>query len=944
VLKEISHIILFVVIFCKTATAQLEADNWVIGGESYLTFNGGSTPSQILFPSQFGIGGSTAISPSDKNGNLLFFTNGEYLYNKNTTLFPSMGNINSGFTPLKSTNSNAEVSQPTLCIPYPGHDSLYIIFHIYHSFNNDLESPLFYSIVNTKLDNGLGDLVPGQRDIPLLNGDNVQFKLTAALHCNKKDIWVLGHLLNSDKYFSILVTENGVSTTPTFFMGNFIPNPYINSLHKNNMGCIKVSALGNRMAANMQGMEFTELWDFNNSTGIGTNMKMITSAPPAGETVYYALYDHFVGPFGIEFSPSGNIMYISTSYSYYTFVNVEGNLTNAVSYLEQYNVNLPTQAQIQATQLLVKKIQGAYSGAIQVANNGKMYLTTGSALSEVPNPENYGSCGFNPYVFTFGFSGRSIPIFLQSYFRYPVIAVGNCNFTTMSFNIQNPIGVSSIAWDFGDPASGINNTSTLPNPTHIFSAQGSYTIKAVLQNSNGCGADTIRKVVYAGEYKVFLGNDTSFCKNDTLTLRMKIPNAQNEWSNGSRDTLLKVTQPGKYWVTVRLGECVAADTINITEDALPQFTLGNDQLICSNISTTLAPSPTYTNATYTWSNAATTPTTTITTAGDYWLLLKDAKGCTWRDTVKVNYKQLPNYTLGADKAICEKDTLTLDATVVGATSYTWKNGATTPAIKAYTTGTYWCDVNKDGCIYRDSIDILVKPLPIAALGKDTTICEDNTHTLNATNTNSTYKWQDGATTPTYTVSLAGQYYVTVTKQGCISKDTINISYQLKPRFSLGADQLICPNFTITLQPKFIITDTLPLQYQWYDGSSNPTYTATQQGLYFVDISNYCGDTRDQIMISKGLCKIYVPTIFTPNNDGKNDLFKIEGGEEVKDFELTIYNRWGTKILQTKNIQQGWDGTINGKAQPAGAYIYLIQYKDALTNKTEVIKGTVMLMR
>ncbi len=120
--------------------------------------------------------------------------------------------------------------------------------------------------------------------------------------------------------------------------------------------------------------------------------------------------------------------------------------------------------------------------------------------------------------------------------------------------------------------------------------------------------------------------------------------------------------------------------------------------------------------------------------------------------------------------------------------------------------------------------------------------------------------------------------------------------------------------------------------------------ATQQGVYFVDISNYCGDTRDQIIISKGLCKIYVPTLFTPNNDNKNDVFKIEGGEEVKDFQLTIYNRWGTKIFETKNITQGWNGTINNKPQPAGAYIFFIQFKDALTNQSEMIKGTVMLVR
>jgi gliding motility-associated-like protein len=683
-----------------------------------------------------------------------------------------------------------------------------------------------------------------------------------------------------------------------------------------------------------------EISAFNNVTGSINPICKLTTKPYSNSNAVTNI------GYGVEFSPNSKLLYTTTL--------AIGDSTSVA----QFNLTSMVPSQIQSSLVFLYKEYSNTSlfdfWGLQLSIDKKIYVASINSkyLSCITNPNKVGlGCDFvinyislDPLNTGNHTSSAGLCNAVQSYFFDPTIAYGNCQFSNISFDLNDPNDIDSVKWDFGDVLSGSNNFSQLTNPTHIFSSSGQYQVKTILYFKPNCGVDTFYKTVYAGPFQVFLGNDTSFCKGDTIKLKMNIPNTSNVWSDGTTDSVLVVTKPGTYSVRVTLGECTAIDNITITEDALPQFTLGNDQLICSNISTTLAPSPTYTNATYTWSNNATTPSTTVTTAGDYWLLLKDAKGCTWRDTVKVNYKQLPNYTLGADKAICKKDTLTLDATVAGATSYTWKNGATTPSIKAYTTGTYWCDVNKDGCIYRDSIDILVKPLPQVALGKDTTICEDNTHTLNATNTNSTYKWQDGSTTPTYTVSQAGQYHVTVTKQGCISKDTINISYQLKPQFSLGADQLICPNFTITLQPKFIITDTLPLQYQWQDGSSNPTYTATQQGLYFVDISNYCGDTRDQIMISKGLCKIYVPTIFTPNNDGKNDLFKIQGGEEVKDFQLTIYSRWGTKILQTKNIQQGWDGTINGKAQPAGAYIYFIQYKDALTSKPEIIKGTVVLMR
>jgi gliding motility-associated-like protein len=579
-----------------------------------------------------------------------------------------------------------------------------------------------------------------------------------------------------------------------------------------------------------------------------------------------------------------------------------------------------------------------------MANNGKMYISEfGGGLDEITYPENLGaSCNFIPSVINnqSGFT-TALPTFLQSFFRYPIIATGNCQLQNMSFNIQNPIGVSSIVWDFGDPASGVNNSSTSFTPNHIFSSQGSYLVKAVLQNSNGCGADTIRKLVYAGQYGVNLGNDTSFCTGDSIRLRMHIPLGRTTWSTGSTDTAIYISQPGTYWVRVNLGDCIASDTIVVTTNALPQFSLGADTVICNNASITLVPNPNYNGSSYLWSNNVITPTNTVSNAGLHWLQIKDSKGCKWRDSINISFKTLPNYSLGNDTAICQKDTLLLNATVTGSTGYTWNTGAISPTLKAFNTNTYWCDVNKEGCIYRDSINLLVKPLPIVDLGRDTTICEDKTYLLNATNPNAVYLWQDSSVAPTYTVTQPGIYHVKVTLNGCITKDTTNVQYQLKPRFTLGADKLICPGLTFILNPNL---NNNGLQFLWQDATVAPTYTVFQSGLYYVDISNYCGPTRDSILISKGLCKVFVPTAFSPNGDGINDLFKVGGGEAIKDFKLTLFNRWGAKVFETTSVSNGWNGTLNNATQPTGAYVYYLEYKDAVTNELFKMRGTVVLLR
>ncbi len=936
------------ILFCWSGVpchAQLEADNWMFGYDYYVNFNKGSIPDTVRYPTTISgleIGRGTT-SYSDRNGNLQFYAGSwGIVYDRNFQRFPST-DVPTGIQLFGADNE--VVSQPILAIPYPGHDSLFIIFHIRVQFTTQYISSLYYSVLNMKLRNGLGEIVPGQKNIPLLGGAEVGYKLTAVLHCNKKDIWVVGHLIESDKYFSYLITENGVTANPVYFPGTFIPKRRVSATYfddkVNNNGCIKASALGNRLAAAFMGMGFVELFDFDIQTGIGNGLKILNTDPPAADTAIYVFSFVGVGPLGIDFSPSGDKLYTTSNYDLRQSTDYY-----YAAYIHQFNASLPTQMQIQNSRYRIDSINGLRGGAIQIGNNGKMYININDHLYEISNPEAAGAlCNYNGRKVFSGqqYSNLNLPTYLQSYFRYPIIATGNCQFQNISFSIQNLTGVSTILWDFGDPASGVNNSSPSFTPTHIYSTQGVYYVKAILQNANGCGADTIRKVVYTGPFQVNLGNDVTICAGDTLRLRMNIPNASNLWNTGSRDTVIHVTQAGTYWVRTNIGECVASDTINVSVRGLPVFSLGNDQAICSDQAANLSPTPAPSNVTYLWNTGVTTASINTSSDGLYWLQAEEnGSGCRYRDSVSIAFKTLPNYSLGPDASICEKDTVLLNAGVAGAASYLWSTGAVSPSIKVYQNGIYWADVSKDGCTYRDSITVAVKPLPVVYLGQDTTLCEDKTLILGAYIAGAQYQWQDNSNSQTFTVNKPGRYFVKVVRDGCISKDTINVSYEYKPIFSLGKDTVICDGQTIVLQPR--VQNNNGVTYLWNNGLTSPVFSVTQPGFYSLEVSNNCGLKTDEIVVTKGACKIYIPSGFTPNNDGKNDIFKASFGENVTSFSMSIFNRWGQNIFNSNNIARGWDGKFNEIVQPQDSYVWVIKYRVLNDDKEYLQKGIVNLIR
>nr|WP_294908089.1 FG-GAP-like repeat-containing protein [uncultured Lacibacter sp.] len=299
----------------------------------------------------------------------------------------------------------------------------------------------------------------------------------------------------------------------------------------------------------------------------------------------------------------------------------------------------------------------------------------------------------------------------------------------------------------------------------------------------------------------------------------------------------------------------------------------------------------------------------------------------------------PTVDLGADTSICQGDSLLLIATNTNA-QYRWSTGATTDRIIAKQTGVYWVEVTNNGGTVTDTIRLTVNPAPVVSLGNDEQLCNGDSKQLSAFTNAATYLWSTGATTPEITVSKTGTYSVTVNVAGCLGKDTVLITYDSVPVFTLGADALLCKGQQLILHAPQTNGNNL----QWSNGSAADTLLVTGAGLYSLTISNTCGSFTDDVQIEEGNCNVYVPTAFTPDRNNLNETFKpILQGQPIS-YTFQVYDRWGTLVFKTNDPAKGWDGKVKG-AEVTGNTMFIWQCWYQLTgSKPGYQKGTVLLLK
>jgi gliding motility-associated-like protein len=187
-------------------------------------------------------------------------------------------------------------------------------------------------------------------------------------------------------------------------------------------------------------------------------------------------------------------------------------------------------------------------------------------------------------------------------------------------------------------------------------------------------------------------------------------------------------------------------------------------------------------------------------------------------------------------------------------------------------------------------------------------------------------------------SAGGTYISNYTSStGCDSIRKLILTVKELPKPYLGKDTAIC-----NLEEKFTITPGSFDAYIWQDGSRLSTYTIKQPGIYTVVVSNICGSAMDDIIVDDKSCNVFFPNVFTPNNDSKNDEFKILNAENLIDYHLVIYNRWGEKVFETTEYNKGWNGTYKDKKAALATYVWYSNFK--MRGKYYNLKGTVILIR
>jgi gliding motility-associated-like protein len=305
-----------------------------------------------------------------------------------------------------------------------------------------------------------------------------------------------------------------------------------------------------------------------------------------------------------------------------------------------------------------------------------------------------------------------------------------------------------------------------------------------------------------------------------------------------------------------------------------------------------------------------------------------------------------NLQVIGDKELCYGESTTLYA--VGDCDYRWVT-STDPTtvistdsvlvIKPLLTTTYIVYGSNDTA----SITIRVSdPIPLD-LGPDRLLCQGESMQLDVATWGATYIWQDSSTKSKYTIRKDGIYWVDVTIDECTVRDSIIIVYQALPEVNLGNDTLICPGDIINLDAY-----KPGATYQWQNNSNSSIFDVTQQGQYWVEVSyNGCrnSDTINIYFDDESChCELFVPNAFSPNGDGLNDLIWAIPKCPVKNYSFSIYNRWGSKVYESDQPGQGWDGYFNGRRSPVGVYIYQASFNYRGSEKPKVQKGSITLIR
>lgn len=679
---------------------------WYFGNNAGIKFSGSTATADDKGKLNTTEGVSTI---ADKDGNLLFYTDGRKIYDKNGKEISTLAG--------KDSLAGSNVStQSAIIVPQPSCQGCQSLYYVFTTSDINGKRQLSYSVVDIRQNKGQGKVIEQNTIL-----DDAPTTEQLISHFVKKDstYWVITHDFGTDSIRLRRVTKNGVSISKIVEVGSRIDSTFKGE------GYIKVSKDGTKFAVAIPGgaRNLIELYDFTDSTGAITNKRVIDLGP-APPTVY-----------GIEFSPDSKTLFATMKADSVA-------KPDSYSSLLRFDITDKDSTVIAKSKITLDSSKKEYYGAVQLAPDGKIYIAIQGSKTlgviKLPNDTISTKSLSKDYYDRQGFSlnGKTSQLGLPTTYNVNetqnegvgITAGDTCLGSPSSFQTNHLCGDklknTKTDWRFykgevpqdgkpvGSPIATIRGGEGDNGLTasYTFTEPGMY--YAVVNMGNRCKPDTMlppQPFEIKPVPKPNLGPDLNLCANaTTLDAKVRLGSTNYFWFQDRKylpeDSLqtLTVKQSGSYIVVVENRGCVGYDSVKVVLAQAKPLNLGADTLICVGSPIVLdASKAAGTGTTYLWSTGATTPQITVTTAGRYIVSVSTLIGtipCKTADTINVRVRPKTSFRINSVKPTgCTANNGSIELLNFSPTdtyTFTWFKdgtiiaGETTGSIKNLTTGSY----------------------------------------------------------------------------------------------------------------------------------------------------------------------------------------------------------------------------------------------------------------
>ncbi|XCF07357.1 T9SS type B sorting domain-containing protein [Tamlana crocina] len=903
-MKKIALILIYFGLAITCAFGQEEASNWYFGENAGIRFNPDGTVSPLSSGKLNTIEGCATIS--DTNGNLLFYTDGISVWNKNHDRMPN------GFGLYGDPSS----TQSAIIVPQPEAPNMYYIFTVDTQIHqNDPDFGFNYSIVDMSLENGLGDVTIKNHNLLPTTSE----KVTAVVKdCQTQSIWVItlaqGESGFFDTFYAYEVNTSGLNTVP-------VTSSFSNNI-TNRRGYLKLSPNGSKLVcANTTSGLF--IYDFDKTTGNISNEQEITITFSLNGQKPQVAY-------GVEFSQNNQLLYVS---SFYQTNEQEGSAPSAqYGALLQYNI---TATNISNTEYVIDNRQ-MYRGALQLGPDGKIYQSMNLSydqgqpfLSTINTPNISGlGCNYAYNSLQLGSNGRQgLPPFITSFFSEKIDIIGNNSSSSELFLCENDTYTLTSPDIQGATYNWFKNGIPITNTTYFLDVDEEGLYKVFIDPNTGDCSQTLEglaKVTYFA---------SPVTNNHTLTQCAPSPNLSGTTTFNLTEAYEAIlpTYNQDYSISFHKTENDAQNGVNaITNPESYENTVPNEIL--------------YTRTVHNFSGCFDTATLKLQIATTEVPVYRAPQKC---DEVGspdgINLFNLEDYK--SDIAAQLNTTLndvsitfyeTQEDALIEANSLSQYRNKT-----PYTQSLYYRveTLNNNACFGINEIILSIAELPQIEKNENVLYCLNhfpapikiNVGFLVGSRNNYSYLWSTGETAYEIDINEIGTYTVEITNQaGCSDQRTVVV----EPSNIATIENVEVTDASTNNTINIMVSGEGIYEYALLDINNQiirPYQTTTLfdnlfPGLYSIqirDTKNDCGTITEPVSV------IGFPKYFTPNNDGVNDTWQVYGVSEIfqPNTKIQIYNRYGKLIKELDPLGEGWNGSIRGEPLPNDDYWFVVKLQD-----------------